>query len=329
MKNFTLLFAFLLAGSLVFSQGPTVHNPNANVTITNQQINALGQQHTGNNPSGIIVLNFEGLGDNDSILNFYNGGTSQKGFSGVNYGVAFTSSALAIIDQDAGGSGNFANEPSPSTILYFLTEGNAIMNVASGFTSGFSCYYTAHYDGGSVALYDGLDGTGNLLGSTSIPANFNLNCTGDPNGDFCHWDVISVPFTGLAKSVVFSGTNNQIGFDDVTFGSVTPGCSIPTLSEWGMIILALLLLAAGTVYIRRRQYSFATAGSADATESRKSLFDRKAYFMVLAILLGISVVIFAVELFLSVRIPVQDIAGAVASSAILAFIIQSFFGFRK
>lgn len=56
-----------------------------------------------------------------AINNFYNGGTDSQGNSGVNYGVNFGSNALAAIDYDAGGTGQFANEPSASTTMTFLT----------------------------------------------------------------------------------------------------------------------------------------------------------------------------------------------------------------
>jgi hypothetical protein len=107
------------------------------------------------------------------------------------------------------------------------------------------------------------------------------------------------------------------------------GCSIPTLSEWGLIILALLFLAAEMVYLRRRQYSFATAGGADVTENRKSLFNRRSYFIILAALLGIAMVVFTVEILFSIAVPVRDIVGALVSSVILAYVIHLLNAFRK
>jgi hypothetical protein len=62
---------------------------------------------------------------------------------------------------------------------------------------------------------------------------------------------MSVAFSGTAKSVVFTGVANQCAFDSVTFGSITPGGTIPTLTEWGLIILGISLLAFGTFYIVR------------------------------------------------------------------------------
>ena len=86
---------------------------------------------------GAVVLTFEGLKDNEAILDFYNGGTGSLGSTGTNYGVRFGADSRALIDLDAGGSGNFANEPSPHTIAYFLSGAGVLMNVAAGFDTGF------------------------------------------------------------------------------------------------------------------------------------------------------------------------------------------------
>jgi hypothetical protein len=211
------------------TQSQSFIDPNAKATITPEQIIALGKKNKSANIGyesaalgDIIVLDFEGLGNLDNINNFYNGGTSSLGLSGTNYGVEF-GVALALIDSDAGGSGNFANEPSPSTVMIFLDENQAFMNVSAGFTTGVSFYYSSSTSDGSVSVYDGLNGTGNLLGTINLESNHNINCTGDPTGANCNWDPIAVPFEGTAKSVVFSGAANYIGFDDVTFGSTTPG----------------------------------------------------------------------------------------------------------
>ncbi len=65
-------------------------------------------------PAGAItVLDFEGLGDLMPIGNYYNGG------AGPDYGVSFSQNALALIDRDAGGSGNTGGEPSPETVMFY------------------------------------------------------------------------------------------------------------------------------------------------------------------------------------------------------------------
>ncbi|MEZ5194992.1 MAG: hypothetical protein R2764_00920 [Bacteroidales bacterium] len=250
MKKLTILvmlsFGFFLIVANLFAQVETVEDPNAVATITPEEIIQLGQNV--NAPSnGIIVLNFEGLGNADPINDFYNGGTSGQGYSGANYGVQF-GVALGLIDEDAGGTGNFGNEPSPETVMFFLDENQAYMNVMAGFTTGFSFYY-ATLDPCVVEVYDGLNGTGNLLGSATCPSNNNgSNCTGDPNGFYCQWDVVSVPFTGTAKSVVYIGAANYCAFDEVTFGSTTPGEPVP-ISNWSIVIVVLLIGTA--IWFRR------------------------------------------------------------------------------
>ena len=90
-----------------------------------------------------VVLTFEGLQDNEQVQNFYNGGTGSEGSKGPNYGIVFSAPTLAIIDADNDGTGNFANEPSPNTIIYFLSDNKVIMNIKNGFSGGFSFWYTS------------------------------------------------------------------------------------------------------------------------------------------------------------------------------------------
>ena len=166
--------------------------------------------------AAIVKLDFEGIDDLASVGNFYNGG------DGTNYGIEFSGPTLGIIDADSGGSGNFANEPSPKTVMFFLDTQNAILNYAAGFDTGFSFFYSSS-TGASVKVYDGLNATGSLLASLALSDQFSQNCSGDPFGQFCHWDPKGVLFAGTAKSIDFGGTANKTAFDDITFGTDNPG----------------------------------------------------------------------------------------------------------
>ena len=191
--------------------------------------------------AAVITLDFEGVGDQNAVGNFYNGG------AGVNYGVQFSANALGLVDADAGGSGNFGGEPSPDTILFFLGGTAATLNYAAGFDTGFSFFYTAINSPGFVTVYDGLNGTGNILATLNLPLTPN-NGAPDPSGQFSPLVPVGVAFAGTAKSVDFGGVINQIGFDNITFGSQTPG-GVP---DGGSSAVLLSLGVLGLAGVRRR-----------------------------------------------------------------------------
>ncbi|GGY46574.1 PEP-CTERM sorting domain-containing protein [Pseudoduganella albidiflava] len=189
-----------------------------------------------------VVLDFEGIGTQAQILDFYNGGTDSEGNSGTNYGISFGPDALGLVDEDAGGTGNIANEPSGETVMFFLT-GSAILNNAAGFDTGFSFYYSAAYSA-SVDVYSGLNATGTLLGTIHLSAQHTSNCVGDPYGQYCNYTAAGLSFDGEARSIDFSGTANYVVFDNITFGAATPPPPVPEPGTYAMLGLGLAGMAA-------------------------------------------------------------------------------------
>lgn len=200
--------------------------------------------------AAVISLNFEGVNatypsnNSANVQSFYNGGMSSQGTSGTNYGIAFTGNALALCLNDLGGrcSNTSRGGLAPGSDqggLFFLEGAETFMNVAAGFTTGFSFNYSADMQAGSVSVFDGLGGTGNLLATLNLPTNGG-SCPGY-NAGFCPFTASGIAFAGTALSVSFAGSANQIVFDDVTFGSITPG--IPEPSTYAMFGIGLLGLA--------------------------------------------------------------------------------------
>jgi hypothetical protein len=170
-----------------------------------------------------IVLTFEGLQDFEPIADFYNGGLGGFGSGpGPSSGITFGPDSLALISVAAGGSGDFAGQPSGITIAFFQGFPGDVMDVPAGFTTGFSFFYSAVANPGTITVWSGLDGTGTQLASLFLP--ITPSGVGGPECtiyDFCPWFPIGVPFSGTAESVIFSGAPN-VGFDNLTAGSPTP-----------------------------------------------------------------------------------------------------------
>jgi len=189
-----------------------------------------------------VVLDFEGAGDGAQLLEFYNGGTDSFGNFGSALGVSFGPNALSL------SSGNFNDNPSGRTVMFFLT-GSAMLNYAAGFSTGFSFFYSSSTNA-VVNVWEGINGTGNLLASLNLTAQSNINCA-QPLTAYCNWTSIGASFIGTARSIDFGGGVNNIAYDDITFGSASagdPGVAVSAPATLGLFALGLTGLA-----LRRRQ----------------------------------------------------------------------------
>lgn len=144
------------------------------------------------------VINFEGVGNQAAIPEF--DGIQSPGW-------------LGIIDQDAGGTGNFANEPTPQTIAFWLggNPGSRDIVMTKTPASRLEFYYAS-----AVAVtMQALDDKGNVLATSTGPANYNT-ASGDPNGDYNRWDPLKVETDGnKIKTVRVTGNTNQTGIDNL------------------------------------------------------------------------------------------------------------------
>ncbi|HEX7325600.1 MAG TPA: PEP-CTERM sorting domain-containing protein [Rhodanobacteraceae bacterium] len=197
-----------------------------------------------------------GVGGGQYVADYYDGGCGvayhggPATCGGPDYGVVWTGAAVA-----QGGLYGL-NAPSTPNILVRGTENNVsgapiVMNVANGFTDGFSFYYSSTGTVGSVTLYSGLDGTGDVLYTTGKLAGTPAACPSH-SGLFACWNLMDdFTFDGVVHSVGFDGPSNRIAWDNVSFDTRSGSIAVPEPAELGLFGLGLLLVG-GFVALRRR-----------------------------------------------------------------------------
>jgi len=174
----------------------------------------------------VASLDFNNLQIDEEVLGYYNGGLGSLGTGpGPDLGITFTSDFVTVPFGVFG----------PPDLSEQLTSDSGTMNVAGGFSGGFSFYFDTLFAGpGSLLLYSGLDGTGSLVGSLPLPEHGGFGATGLEQ---------LIPF----ESAVFSG--NGLMLDNITFGPfgflVTPEPSSITL----------LWIGLAAIFIARRSRS--------------------------------------------------------------------------
>ena len=75
----------------------------------------------------------------------------------------------------------------------------------------------------AVQVFDGLNGTGNLLASFNLAANAQAGCT---DTGFCNWTQVSSIFLGSARSVSFGNAMGIAAFDNVSLTVIPEPASL-------------------------------------------------------------------------------------------------------
>lgn len=215
----------------------------------------LGMVFAGVASASVVTMTFDELhmdsiAGGQYVADYYDGGcgASFNGGSatceGPAWGAVWTGAAVAK------GAPTLSNMPSsPNAIIPSVeigtvgTNPNMILNVANGFTDGFSFYYSSRNNNAFVSLYSGLDGTGDLLASTGNLAKSPQVCDGGA-GFFHCWSLIDdLAFTGIVRSVVFGGNFNNVAYDNVSFDMrPTPPVGVPEPAALGTFGLGALLI---------------------------------------------------------------------------------------
>ena len=165
------------------------------------------------------TVSFSGLKDLEFVDNYYNGGMGSQGSGpGKNYQLVFTTNAQAIVSATKGGSGNFVNNPGGSPVMFFATGTNVTINATAGIDTAIWLSYSA-LQPGTATVYDGPNGTGNILASATLTPN-NVGCN---SYKMCVWSPVGFPLSATVASIRFTGTANLLGI-----GAIHVGTKIPT-----------------------------------------------------------------------------------------------------
>jgi hypothetical protein len=146
-------------------------------------------------------------------------------------------------------------------------------------------------------------------------------------------EVPSFPQTGLPQNWII-GTDISSFSPFVLFDSGAT-MTVPTLSEWGLIILSLLTLTLVMLFMGRRELAVAGAGSMNQglySVIQNAPFSKALYFKILSICLLTAIAGFAVIHVLIGTNGLLDLMGTVACSLIVAYMVylyKEFDGFKK
>ncbi|MCB9315274.1 MAG: hypothetical protein H6569_03970 [Lewinellaceae bacterium] len=119
-------------------------------------------------------------------------------------------------------------------------------------------------------------------------------------------------------------TNNNAGTAPANCSPNAP--SIPAMSEWGLILFALIVFTMIVVFGMQRQGALATSsamGNFSATNSQRMPFDKALYFKVLSfVYLGFALIFTTSILVLGYEMTNADVPGSLLSGSVLAYLIH-------
>lgn len=126
-----------------------------------------------------------------------------------------------------------------------------------------------------------------------------------------------------------NASNTNAGIAPANCSPLAP--TIPTMSEWGLILFALIIFTLSVVFGTQQQRALAMSGTAGSVSSKWKLpFDKTRFMQVLPMVyLGIAVAFGAVIALFGYELTNADIPGSLLSGLVVAYLIQFVFGSKK
>jgi hypothetical protein len=173
------------------------------------------------------TVTFGGLKNLEFVNDYYNGGQGSLGSGpGKNFHLQFTGNAQAIVQAAKSGSGNFINNPNSYPVMFFQTGNSVVATASDGVHVALWFYYSA-IQPGTATVYDGPNGTGNILSSITLTPN-DSGCT---VYKLCVWTAVGVPLSTPAGSIRFSDNANYLAIGTLHVGQALPTSTALTSSQ--------------------------------------------------------------------------------------------------
>lgn len=213
MRHVKFTTLILVSLTLAFGSAMAADSPGISDGVLPSEDGVQGSTQMSSNTEDCNLIDFEGLGNVLPI--------------GVVTGdviVTFGASWLSIIDGDVGGTGNFANEPSESTIAFFQNTDDISISLDTP-VQFVEFFYSASEISLpiTVTAFDAGGGVVDTAIGSIIGGGDGSNCEGDPGGFYCRWSPITLSAaTDNITSIQITGSvANQFGIDNLQFCTTT------------------------------------------------------------------------------------------------------------
>ncbi|MBK9337386.1 MAG: hypothetical protein IPM98_12730 [Lewinellaceae bacterium] len=140
---------------------------------------------------------------------------------------------------------------------------------------------------------------------------------------------VTMPANGLLIQLTASFSATACTLTNFNAGTSPAFCSsgvatIPTMSEWGLILFALIIFSFSVVFGMKQQQTLAmgNAGGNMALPSSKLPFDKALYFKVLPVVYLVFLVVFATLMAFGYNLTNADIPGSLFAGGLIAYLVQ-------
>lgn len=233
-------------------------------------------------------------------------------------------SGCSLTNSNAGTAPNACSvTPPPCAIVsiaaFNLTACNNNGTTSNGTDDTFTASVTVNFVNPPTTGTLNLSGSGSasvpvssLTGNSYTFTNVTMPANGQP---------IQLNATFSASASCFL-SNNNVATAPASCSTGTP--SVPTMSEWGLILFALIIFSMSVVFGTQQQRRMAhqAAGYVAPETSGQTMFDAKVFAKVLPLVYLACAGLFAIATVFGYEMTSADIPGSLLSGAVLAYLIQ-------